>query len=197
MQTHTHTTYSFADLSDEAKAKALDACRNDSTEHGTEWWDGVYDDVKEVAKILGIEIENIWFSGFCSQGDGAQFVGSYWYAKGSAKAIREHAPKDEELHGIVDTLAKIQRPCFYGLYAYVTHRGHYQHENCTDIDVRDTDDYTTRAIPADDIAECLRDFMRWIYKRLEAEHEYLTSDDAVREHIECNEIEFNEDGTVH
>lgn len=192
MQTHEITTYRFGELSLEAQEKALDANRYWNVEGGTEWWDSTHEDVKEIGKILGIEIDKIWFSGFCSKGDGACFEGRYEYVKGSAKKIREYAPKDEELHGIADVLAKLQRPYFYGLYADVKHRGHYMHENCTDIEVRE-DEYE-HEIPADDVAETLRDFMRWIYRSLEKQHEYLTSDDCVKETLIANETEFLESG---
>ena len=49
----------------------------------------------------------------------------------------------------------------------------------------------------DDIKEIARDFMRWIYKRLESEYEYSVSDEAVEENIITNEYEFTEDGEFH
>lgn len=39
--------------------------------------------------------------------------------------------------------------------------------------------------------------MRWIYKKLEQEHDYLLSDECVEENIKCNEVEFTEDGSVY
>jgi hypothetical protein len=40
--------------------------------------------------------------------------------------------------------------------------------------------------------------MRWIYKSLEREYNYLTSDEAVAESLDANEydFEFNEDGEL-
>ena len=192
MRIHEVKTYFFSELSEEAQQKAIDNNRDWNVDY--EWWDYIYDDAKAIGEILGITIKDIWFSGFYTQGSGACFTGSYEYGKGSCNKIREYAPKDETLHGIADRLRDIQRTCFYGLYAYIEHRGHYNHEYCTDIDVRDTDEYSSRQIPADEIAECLRDFMRWIYRRLESEYEYLTSDDVVKESLEINEIEFLENG---
>jgi len=89
----------------------------------------------------------------------------------------------------------VQRRNFYRLMASVKHHGHYNHENCTEIEVFDRennyrnlndDDYTVR--------ESLRDFMRWIYRALEKEYEYQMSDEAVDENIRCNEYEFDWDG---
>lgn len=39
-----------------------------------DWWDCVYDDSKEVCAAFGIDIDDIAFSGFYSQGDGASFT---------------------------------------------------------------------------------------------------------------------------
>lgn len=47
---------------------------------------------------------------------------------------------------------------------------------------------------AETLTEALRDFNRWIYKALEKEYEYLTSDEAVEESIRTNAYEFTKDG---
>lgn len=49
---------------------------------------------------------------------------------------------------------------------------------------------------ADEVTKALRDFNRWIFRRLQDEYEYLTSDEQVEESIRANEYEFTEDGTI-
>jgi hypothetical protein len=193
-ETTSRTLYSFDELSDEAKAAALDHFRDIETAH--EWYDGVYEDAKQIGKIYGIEIDKIYFSGFSSQGDGAQFTGSYSHAKGSAQKIKEYAPLDPELHRIGAELSKLQRRNFYSLRADVTSKGRYSHEYCTDIDVRKGFNwYDTAPEKAEEqLKELLRDFMRWIYRTLEKDHDYFRSDECVTESIEANEYEFTEDG---
>ena len=200
--------FKFSELSDKAKARAREWYRQGALDY--EWYDAVYEDAATIADILGIDLRtrkytfqngtvkhngtNIGFSGFWSQGDGAHFEGTYKYAKGAPKAIKKHAPKDAELLRIAEALQKIQSQYFYKLAATVKHRGHYQHENCTDILVYHTDDY--RDVPEDDIIELLRDFMRWIYSQLEKEHDCLNSDEQVDEAIQANEYEFTENGKL-
>ena len=46
----------------------------------------------------------------------------------------------------------------------------------------------------DVITEALRDLARWLYRQLEREYEYLTSDEAVDDAITANEYTFTEDG---
>jgi hypothetical protein len=36
--------------------------------------------------------------------------------------------------------------------------------------------------------------MRWVYRRLEAEYNWLQADEQVDESIRCNEYTFDEDG---
>lgn len=186
--------YKFEELCAEAKEKALNHCREWQTDY--QWWDFIYDDAKEAAKIIGIDIEQIYFSGFSSQGDGACFEGWYSYKPDSCKQIRQYAPMDAELHAIAQALQNIQRTNFYQLRASVKHRGHYYHENCTDIDI-DRKDYKEPTEDAEEsVKECLRDFMRWVYSKLEKEYEWLISDESVTEFIEANEYEFDEEGNI-
>lgn len=198
MKTRRIEIYEFSELSDEAKEKAMQWFREGNLD--SEWYDGVYEDAKEVGKLIGIDIDKIYFSGFSSQGDGACFEGNYEYRIGSVKEIKKYAPKNKELHRIAVELSKIQRKSFYGLTARVKHFGAYSHELCTQIDVYGDfelgDRYYVDFISNEEgIIELLRDFMKWIYKSLEADHDYLNADKQVIESIECNEYEFLKDGS--
>ncbi|MBT4332700.1 MAG: antitoxin of toxin-antitoxin stability system [Candidatus Cloacimonetes bacterium] len=198
MNTHVHTTYQFDELSDEAKEKSIES-HYDWNVDGYEWHEWSFDDFKEVGKILGIEIKDIYFSGFSSQGDGACFEGNYSYEKQSLKNIKAYAPLDEDLHNIAKELQKIQRKNFYGLWANVKHSGHYYHEMSTNIQVGSDNESMGGANDEahEGIQEILRSFMQWMYSRLEKEHDYLTSEEAIKESIIANEVEFNEDGSNH
>jgi hypothetical protein len=56
MQTHTITTYSFEELNEAAKEKAIDANRDINVEYW-EWWHTVYDDAKMIGlKLTGFDI---------------------------------------------------------------------------------------------------------------------------------------------
>lgn len=193
MQTVITDTYSFGELSEEAKAHALDIMYDINTNY--DWWYAVYEDVKEIGKILGINITDIYFSGFSSQGDGACFEGAYEYKKGSVKGIIAYAPEDKELHDIARRLFDVQRKHLYLLRATVRHHGHYYHELCTDIDVTnmETGDWAGKETE-DEISDVLRSFMQWIYRTLGREFEYLTSEEQVIETIEANEYQFTVDG---
>lgn len=194
----------FDELDERAKEKAREWYRSLSDYY--EWWDAVYDDVQRAAELVGIDLKYrsgqnqkgeptkgqpcIWFSGFSYQGDGACFEGTYSYKKGSREALRVEFPTDKALHQIVDGLYELQRTHFYRLSATVTHRGQYNHEYSTSID---TDGFGENE-PDDPLVDLLRDFMRWIYRSLEREYEWINSDEAVDESIRANEYEFTESG---
>lgn len=197
MRTIEKTVYSFDELSDEAKEYACNKWREDVIDY--EWWDFVYDDAKEIGKLMGIEIDNIYFSGFWSQGDGACFEGSFHYEKGCHKNVKSYAPKDTELHRIAKAWSKVQRLSFYQLNGRIKHRGHYYHAMCTEISVYGDGDLAEFYVDIDtDDAVCdvLRDLMNWIYRQLEKEYEWLSSDEQIAETIRCNEYEFDEDGNM-
>lgn len=204
------TIYTYSELSGAAK------------EHAANWWrelvardfdhDFVLEDAENVAAILGIEFDyfymptiggksrrksKIHYSGFYSQGDGACFEGSYSYKAGSAKAIREYAPQDNELHAIADGLSRVQKRHFYRLTARATHVGRYYHEFSMSIDVEDSrDEYRDIGEDAELLRDLLRDFARWIYARLRDEYEYRMSDESLEESMLVNEYEFDEFGRI-
>jgi hypothetical protein len=176
-----------------------------------DWHECVFEDFEATCAILGVrsttrsvplfgggtrQKPSIWFSGFASQGDGACFEGAYRFATGARKAIRVHAPEDSELHRIADGLQAIQRRNFYQLRADVRQRGRGCHEYSMSIAVeRDSPtNQTTTADAEDAVAELLRDLARWLYRQLEREYEYQTSDEMTDEAILANEYTFTGDG---
>ena len=189
MKTITTKVYTLDELAEEAKEKAREWYRQGMT-FPEERGDWIIEDVKEIGKLMGIDVRNVYYSGFSSQGDGACFEGFYIYRKQGAKKVKEYAPEDRELHRIAEALQAEQHNHFYCLEASVGHSGHYYHKYCTDIHVFKC------GVPWDDepITTLLRDFMHWIYKTLEEDYNYQMSDECVDETILCNEFTFTEEG---
>lgn len=203
------TVYRLNELSDDAKGKARAWYREGGFDY--DWYDAVYDDFQRIAEIIGIRFKTrtvrlmgggsrqkprIWFRGFWSQGDGACWEGFYSYRKNALAEIRSYAPKDSVLHGIADALQAVQRRNFYQLHAEASHRGHYYHEYCMAITVeRDSPAWQDMTADAEEmVTKALRDLARWLYRQLEREYDYLTSDEAVDEAITANEYTFTEAG---
>ena len=49
-----------------------------------DWYESTFDDAKAIGALMGMDIDGIYFSGFCSQGDGACFEAGLSYRKGCA-----------------------------------------------------------------------------------------------------------------
>ena len=203
------TVYRLDELSDAAKEKARAWYSEGGFDY--DWFECVYDDFERIAEILGLRLKtrvvrlygggtrqkpSIWFSGFSCQGDGACFETVYSYRKGAPCRIREYAPQDAELHRIADALQVAQRRNFYQLNAETSHRGRYYHEYCMAISV-ERDSPTGQDMTADAeeaVIEALRDLARWLYRQLEQEYQFQTSDAVLDEAIIANEYTFTETG---
>ena len=116
----------YDELSDEAKENARNWYRGEDNGLDYDWWDSVYEDTKEIGKLMGIDIEEIYFSGFWSQGDGACFVGNYEYKPGFVEAVKEYAATDNKLHDICRSLLDAQAKNLFCMSAYISkHNWHY------------------------------------------------------------------------
>lgn len=150
---------------------------------GDYWSDSVIEDAKEIGALIGFRIDSVYFSGFWSQGDGACFTGDLYYAKGASKRIREYAPRDTELHDIADRWTALQRANFYAISGTVQHSGHYYHSGCTSFEFEDARycyGWTNGGFDEDEAKQIARDFMDWIYARLEKEYEYAQAWELAR-----------------
>ena len=196
----------FTELNDKAKARAR------------EWWlkgyefddDFVLDDAATVADLFGLDIRmrlvktasghryepSVYWSGFWSQGDGASFSGQYAYRKGALAAVKAYAPKDEELHRIVQRLQTVQRRNFYGLRARIEQHGRYYHSRTMRFDITHRDVSDVRPADEEELVDCLGDFADWIYRRLAEEYDYQISDEVVDENIIINDYDFDEEGEL-
>lgn len=198
----TELLYFFNELESEAaKEKAREWWRNTDTDMDHDY---MYEYFAEMGELLGIDLRTrpakrmngtttyepcIWWSGFWSQGDGACFEGSYDFKRGANK---NDLP--EELQEIYMRLLAVQKKYFYKLSASVKHSGHHYHEYCTNIEVFHDEDHDVDRDSVEEIEDCLRDFMRWMYKQLEAEYEYQTSDEVIDELLTINQYEFDSEG---
>lgn len=208
MRTKTTTIYQYDELSDCAKQKAREWFRQDYPVY--EWWDYVYEDANTIATALGFDLQTknanpaISFSGFWSQGDGACFEGVYRAENANKEKFYTHVGTTESNQPIIDIAENFfafakEHPTFY---AKLTHTGRYSHERSVSYDCSEeieTEEGTEDKISIDTEEEfetLCRSLMKWIYRQLEKEYEYLISDEQVDESIRINEYEFTEDGRI-
>ena len=177
--------YKITELSPEAKERAL-SWLAETLDY--EWWDCIYDDARECGKRLGIDIDNIYFSGFYHQGSGCCFSGHYSYRKGWKKALKDCAPKDNDLLIIGKELQSIQRRAFYSLAGEIKGSDRYWR---TSINLHWQYEEHEKAIN-----DALSDFADWIYNKLQTEYEWLSSEEQLIETAEANGYLFDESGRI-
>ena len=153
----------------------------------------------------GVQVDRMYFSGFCSQGDGACFEGGFC----SLGVYLDHHHKDQfpMIRKLMDVGGYIGTDC--------KHSGRYYHENCTRFSTDHDTFYRTVECPTEfheqivdtwdrqledevdafekAVIEQWRSYMQDLYRRLEDEHDHLTSDEAVWETIEANELDDEDD----
>ena len=189
-------TYSFNELSDEAKQVAFNN-NSDINVECWEWYDCTKDEFHTILELIGFYNIDSSFSGFYSQGDGASFSANYRYEKGCLKAVKQHAPNDVELHSIVKGIISHQKDNGYLLSCEVSKRGNYCHSNTMHFSWCKNDniffDWKNDFVE-DELDQLFKELADWYYSRLKNEYEYLTSFDVVAEMLDTNEIQFLEDG---
>lgn len=193
----------YHELNDRAKERVRQLLEPDNR-----WWEDVYEQAKAEGATKGFRIDDISFSGFWSQGDGASWTG--------AVRLRDWVPDNPE-----DMETRIVRELVrneeINLLANVYTRGRGVHESTMKLDwnpevydesVRLREGPLAGATIADLLApfpdlfvkleaamlESARDFAREIYRRLEEEYEHMASDEYIAGLCEANEYEFDEDG---
>jgi hypothetical protein len=187
----------YKDLSEDVKEELRDKHRYVNVEE-FEWWDGVYDWAKEDAAKFGLDIEDIRFSGFSSQGDGASFVGELRFKECDATDLNEGAKAlYDVLAGVYGLIKIIEEDS--ELRVYIEQRGYHYHENTMVFDFYawydSTDDVSNIFdTKQEEIEEALRGYARWIYRTLEKDYDYLTSDEAIDEYLSDND--YNEQGEM-
>lgn len=194
MKTRTYNVYEFDELSDKAKERAREWFREQFFSESLDY-KYLMDNFHNIAALFGLMVDNVYFSGFSTQGDGASFRGFYSYKPGSLEAVKSECPQNEDLHSIVSRLQDLQKKNFYQLEARITTSGRYCHEYSMNFDMSRKDGKEVAIESEKEFCEIMRDYARWCYNVLEIEYNYQTSDDVVDENILANEYTFLIDGT--
>lgn len=187
IETYTKTIATFKELNKEQQEKVYDKLRYINTDH--EWWDHTKEDFHAILEILGFYNIESNFSGFCSQGDGASFKAAFTLPTKGDKVkdrllkLKEYAPvyfKDAK--SLLSELLDLD----YQLSGY--HTGLIIRKSTS----RYCHNMTMQG-ENDNLLNVARQLATKYYRSLESEYDYLSSNEAIKETIECNEYEFNLD----
>jgi hypothetical protein len=186
------------------KDKLLDKYRDWNTEH-IDWWDSTYDMFKHDMEQIGIEVDSMYFSGFWSQGDGACFEGSVtdWGKFLTAVGYTESALINHAEHHFSFSV-KQQGHYYHENCTWFTSDMPLPEHN-EDMDFAEhyaphlEEDSIQEAVWLvllsgysessfdTEFTELFKDKMRELYRLLEQEHDYLTSDEAILDSLEAND----------
>jgi hypothetical protein len=191
------TVFSFAELSDRAKEYARGCERERVCDY--EWWEYIYEDADTIATLLSIHITrnhpkrdglSINFEGF-DRGGHVTFKGYYSPEHGAIKAVSDHAPQDEVLLKIAQDLTVLQVTSRLQHGCEIEGKiSHSRSRLFVEVDFNnDGDDALELAL-----RDIIQRFADWIYRQLEAEYEYLTSDGHIYEGLA--EHQFDENGVM-
>lgn len=213
------TLYQFNELNDKAKEKAV----NNYIEHWMhdEWWDCTYEMMKEEGEHKhGFRVDDIRFSGFWSQGDGASWCGAV-----NIKDWIASKPSEYQAHATTQIiLALIDEGWIDNIVPVTFGTGHYCHEYTMDIteiglhepvsedDKMESGMFKGASVKelvhivgcsggalydmGKEIEEDCRAFARTIYRELEADYYAQTSEEAIAESYAINDVWFDESGRV-
>jgi hypothetical protein len=193
--------FSFNELNEDAKEKAIERFRNFNVQDSF-WYEDIFDNFKEEKGNKYFDIERIYFSGFWSQGDGAMF---------------EYSGIKEELYfEVIESLKlpkwkkEILKICF--IDGNGKHSGHYYHYNSCSHSISiylESGNYHWSSHPniyeflelyIQDIEEYIvneyKELAKELYRMLESNYEYYTSDEQIIETILANDYEFIEGGEL-
>lgn len=171
----------FDDFSEKDQKKIIENYRDINVDH--DWYEYTIEDMTKILELLGFNDVKIEFSGFWSQGDGASFTAEFVPAK--AGELKRRLKRTQEYAKGVPTFDYIHmnfspEELEYGSVSVYKISHHYSHSNTITSD-------------NDDLKEFARAFSNYIYRQLEKEYEYYTSDESIAETIRANEYEFDAD----
>ncbi len=181
--------YQYEELSEEAKQKVIENMQKDDSFLMYDWYTFIYEDFKDrMYQEYSCTVDDIYFSGFWSQGDGASFTGSI-----SIKDYIEKTKQKSKYRSLYKYLEE------YEPFVDIRQQGNYSHENTMYFDdhffLEGTEKQSDQLYKLmDEIEETFREEARQLYKKLEDEYEYLTSDECIKEEIINAEYEFYADG---
>lgn len=202
----------YKDLNNKAKEKAYQKWLNNAL--WDDWWDSVFEDAKEEGGKVGFCINEIFFSGFWSQGDGASWNGivslTDWIASehcllGDREKLFIRCGIDNEtVNNMVRMSAANRSYCHsntmklsdgieFWEFDEVFKDGPLAGMHCSDFYSEMTE--MENAIN-NEILGSARAYADEIYNRLEKEYYCLTSKEVFEQKCEDYDYEFDEEGNM-
>ena len=208
MRTIETKSFAFSELSKEAQGRAIEDNRDINTED-FDWWDGVYEQLREFLSYVGIEVGEIYFGSLHCQGEHARVNAEIpnpleTIEKINAEAWRSDFVKMDSPFDKWGDLRDRHKVYLRDCVSVSMGPGYYNSRDNTRANVSESY-YSTASDRFTEIHgeiegyfdELARDIEHLALKWLRNECEYLNGDEAVAESLEANGYEFTESGEIH
>lgn len=214
MRAITTHLYSYAELPAESQARARDWMREQMAGDNT-FAEFVTLEFRDLLRQLGFTVksEQITWSGFASQGDGAAFAG-YWNAEGCNVAawlaerpcsftdslgVPQICESNIAWHRAAGPIASmaVQFPKATATIETPTRgRGHHMIIEDCDFGVA-SESPQPHATAQATLTQMVRDLAAAYYRALETDYDYSMSDESIAQDITANEYEFTHYGRIY
>jgi len=199
MKTINKELYEYSDIIKAENSELLEVILQNLSDINTDmdWYDFIFDDLKEELEKIGLTDVEINFSGFWSQGDGASFTCTCFDIK---KLLNHFRIDTRHVLAFIEDTVTIE---------IVRKNSHYYHENSTAVETLYSglvhlSKYKRFDKKLDtvwmDLTHDMENYRRLksieLYKRLKDCHEDLTSRESILETIESMEYTFNSEGKI-
>jgi len=192
----TINVYSFDEITDEKlRQKILTKYYDINVD--SDWYQWTTDQYTSELEKIGFYDVKIGFSGFSSQGDGANFIGAW---SSSSKRIPSDLPCIENLRQLLDKIGKNHE---FGFRLVKNGYSRYERENS--VIMADNNKYfhvtgqyyefLPEHIEFAILSAC-HTIMQAIYATLEDEYTYLISDEAIIDTLQANKYYFDSEGVI-
>jgi hypothetical protein len=206
-------SYTFDELSPEAKKNAIDNNRDYHIDSHN-WWDPIIEGFTEEIEAIGMTDIHCAFSGFYSQGDGASFTGKvkdnelFLKELGITPAsvgLGDKTPRkfDTALASIAENIYITIQRNDSRYYHYNTISANVEVDGDEEIELDlglgmiieiDVNAVCERIDPI--ITDWAREKSKGLYSSLETYHDELTSDKAIADDLRSGEHTFDEEGNM-
>lgn len=181
------TLLTFNELNKEQKEKVLENNRDINIDDDF-WHECSFEFFTSILENLGFENVKIYYSGFCSQGDGLSFTGNFIIPKNKKEIdkrlndLKGHC--NDNYLSICNDILSVSflsdlKDDIETILVY--QQGYYYHENTMYLENSDNIKFLN----------LIKQLAKMFYQDLENEYYHLISDDAVAETLTCNEYEFD------
>ncbi len=190
MRTKQIKIYKFDELSKEAKDKAIENQRSNDGYLDYEWFNYLHEDFIAELNTIGVDCEGFWWDLDKSK----EFKASGIIVTNEQKLLKSAGlTKWLIINGLRGEKTLIHS---IGLDEYGEAEVEIDFENEDNLSIKEEVEREGEVKELNEkITEFIKEKFEKFWRKLQKDYDYLMSDEGIKEDLEANDYEFNEDGT--